>query len=162
MNVLKTVNIVIGLVLVALLMFAGSYLEKLLNQGGGQTDKYVPMKTASPCDLNSQTCMANIEQRSVRLRFKQTVKYLTRFDVEVVTDGFASSEIESMSVDFSMLDMTMGINRFSLKRTDKKDVWQGMAILPVCITGRSDWRVKLYLANSQTDYIAIFNLEVEK
>jgi len=161
-NVLKTVNIVIGLVLVALLMFAGSYLEKLLNQGDGQKDKYVLMKTTSPCDLNSQACMANIEQRSVRLRFKQTVKYLTRFDVEVVTDGFASSEIEAMSIDFSMLDMTMGINRFSLKRTDKKDVWQGMAILPVCITGRSDWRVKLYLANSQTDYIAIFNLEVEK
>ncbi len=162
MTLLKKINLLVGVVVVVALLFAGFFLDKLLQQDlSPQQNAMVVLKSDPACDLNEQACSASIDALSVKLHFKQVVKYLTRFDVEVVTNGFKAFSIEKMSIDFNMVDMKMGINRFALKQTDKKNVWQGMAILPVCITGRKDWRVKLYLADSQSNYVAKYKLTVE-
>lgn len=55
----------------------------------------------------------------------------------------------------------MGINRFVLGKSAKQGTWQGMAILPVCVSGRNDWRVSLYLVTKQASFTAIYNLNIE-
>lgn len=161
MNVLKTVNLLVGIVLIILLVVAGVYLNKLVNKDPVKQNTTVFLKSNPACDLNKQGCVASIDHQSVELRFKPAVKYLTRFDIEVVTSGFNPEMLEAMNVNFTMTGMQMGFNRFSLKKTQKKNVWQGMAILPVCVSGRKDWRVELSFGNSELNYTAIYNLIVE-
>ena len=161
MTVLKIINLSVGLVLLILLLGAGVYLNRLLSPNKVQSETTVLLQTDPVCDLNRQACIARDHQGWVELRFKQSVKYLTRFDIEVIALGFKNQSIEKMLVDFSMVDMQMGINRFAMTKTPKNNVWQGMAILPVCISGRRDWQVKLQFGNSELDYTAIYKLSVE-
>ena len=160
MNVLKTINLSVSIILIILLLIAGVYLNKLLNKAPDQQHKTVTLKTDLACDLNQQACVASIEHKIVELRFKQTVKYLTPFDIEVVIKGFETSVITKMNIDFSMLDMQMGVNRFALKKTGKENIWQGMAILPMCVSGRKDWQAKLYFSNDELNHLASYRLTV--
>lgn len=161
MNVLKTVNLVVGIALIIVLVIAGSYLSELLRSDSIKSNTSVLLESNPACDLNKQGCVASINQQSVELRFKLAVKYLRRFDIEVVTSGFNPDMLESMNVNFTMLGMQMGFNQFSLNKTQKKNVWQGWAILPVCVSGRKDWRVKLDFGNAQSNYTAIYQLTIE-
>ena len=97
MNVLKTVNLLVSFIFIILLLVAGVYLNKLLNKTPEQQRKIVILKSDPACDPNQQACVASINQQTVKLRFKQAVKYLTPFDIEVVTKGFEPSAIEKMN-----------------------------------------------------------------
>lgn len=161
MNVLKMINFSVGIVLIILLFSAGIYLNKLLNKLPGQQIKVVLLKSTSTCDLNKQACVARFAQQTVELQFKQAVKYLTPFDLEVAIKGFDLHAIDEMSIVLHMVDMSMGINQFSLRKVDKTNTWQGLAILPVCASGRNDWRVELHFSDSESSYKAVYNLVVQ-
>ena len=154
---LKIINIVVALVLLVLLLVAGGYLKNLLNQKPVTHESMILFKSDPECELDRHDCIAVNNNRTVELHLTKPVKYLTQFDIKVITTGFTPQPIEKMTVDFSMLDMQMGINRFALHR-QQADVWGGMAMLPVCVSGRKDWQVKLEFADAKSHYIALYKL----
>ena len=158
MNLIKRINIVVGLVSIILLLIAGVYLQKLLKT---EPDNVIPMQVAEGCDLATQACVAKLADKTVSLKLSQPVRYLQKITLSVTTTGFETAAIGKMLLDFSMTDMQMGINRFALNYSQAQQSWQGLAMIPVCVSGRRDWQARLYLQTAGQTYLALFNLTVE-
>ena len=161
MKALNIINLAVGLVLITLLVLAGAYLQKLINVEPENHTVTVMLKTDRDCDLSKQACTAGLNSKTIKLTLQQPVRYLTKFQVQVQVDGFEQNEITKMVIDFTMPGMNMGVNRFGLQETQTSNSWQGMAILPVCVTGRLDWQATLFIATDKSNYTAIHNLTVE-
>ena len=116
----------------------------------------ITLSTDPACDLVGKTCMAKATALTLTLGLGDRIQPLTAFPVHVALDGEDASKAEKITVSFSMLDMDMGFNRFDLRQQADK-TWQGQAILPVCSTGRRDWRVTVAVI-SETPYIGEFHL----
>ncbi len=49
--------------------------------------------------------------------------------------------IQKVYVDFAMQKMEMGLNRYRLISSNHSSDWQAEVTLPVCVQGRSDWKM---------------------
>ncbi len=157
MKSLKVINLFVAAVLVIVLLVAGIYLQNLYKQDSGHA---VTLNVIESCDLGRQSCNAKLKNKSVTLTLQQPVRYLQKIELMLVVDGFETGEITKVLVDFSMPGMQMGINRYTLKPTNIDTVWQGMAIIPVCVSGRKDWQVKLYIDTDKTHYLSNYLLTI--
>ena len=155
MKKLELINLVIGLVVVVLLGVAGAYLKKLVST---ESQDAIPLQAESNCDLAKQACVASQDGKSIKVDFSRPVTYLQKIAVAVQLQGYEKESVKKIIIDFSMRDMQMGINRFELKSQDATDNWQGMVILPVCVSGRVDWLVKLYVETDTGNYLGIYKL----
>ncbi len=90
---------------------------------------------APSCDLQ-RGCRAANEQLAVTVTFGTAPRALQPFPLSLrVDDGQA---LESATVEFAMLGMDMGQNRYRL-RGDSMSSWTASITLPICTPGRSDW-----------------------
>lgn len=87
------------------------------------------------CDPRERECLADDQGLGVAVSFPDGAPLMTPFPIEVRLLGVQAG---SVSVDFQMRDMEMGVNRVRLQRTEPQR-WHGSATLPVCTTGRADW-----------------------
>jgi len=95
--------------------------------------------------LNSQAqegCTAQSEPRALTLKMSGDVRPLRPFELRLIVPEAARAQVMSASVDFIMVGMDMGINRYSLLKQENGD-FVGKVILPVCSIGRSDWLAQL-------------------
>jgi hypothetical protein len=98
------------------------------------------------CDPAKNTCVAYGEGINLSLSLQGPVRVLKSFLVTVQLESPAVvSPIRRVAVTFSMVGMYMGFNRFSLEQRSSK-IWQGQAMLPVCSSGRTDWRIAVEVA----------------
>ena len=87
-------------------------------------------------------CVLSEGERRLELRMLGDVRPLRPFELRVRLPEAVRKDVTSVSVDFVMVGMDMGINRYSLpKRADGDFVAQ--VILPVCSVGRSDWVARI-------------------
>ena len=117
------------------------------------------------CNPNKSVCAATNQDSSVTLYFPGQVHYLKPFRMQVTTKGFSNTVIESVHVEYTMVGMDMGLNRFSLLPvTDAKGQqrYEGEGILPVCVSGRVDWLANVNIVTAEKVYEAAFKLEVTK
>lgn len=84
-------------------------------------------------------CDAQLSRSPVRIVFEGEVKALTPFTVRVEAPG-----VRSARARFDMEGMDMGFNLYTL-RPAADGVFQARVTLPVCVTGRRDWEMTLYL-----------------
>jgi hypothetical protein len=82
-------------------------------------------------------CLAQVGGRSLSLGTDGPVKPLKPFQVWVKAPGARRVEIH-----FTMEGMDMGFNLYTL-RADSPDVFRTSVTLPVCVSGRRDWRMTL-------------------
>lgn len=158
MKKLETINLLTGIIVIILLGVAGAYLKNLVSQ---DTAAALVMKTQQGCDLAQQSCSAQLDGKTLSLDIKKPVKYLTKLEIELKVSGYQNEKITKVIIDFSMPGMEMGINRFEIRKIENDNVWHGMAILPVCISGRTDWQVKLYLQTDKAQYVAMHDLVIK-
>lgn len=103
----------------------------------------VNLLAADPaCDPSVTTCTAHGQALRMELRLGDGVRPLEHFPVEVTLDGPAAAKVHRVSLRFTMVGMDMGVNRFGLD-TRGGGVWQGQALLPICSTGRQDWKISV-------------------
>jgi hypothetical protein len=77
-----------------------------------------------------------------RMRFSMAgVRTMQPAAVSLRWEGAA---VESVTVSFTMVGMDMGDNRYRLL-PDGQGGWNGQAVLPVCVKGRSDWVAEVTL-----------------
>ena len=124
-------------------------------------EKELPQVLVENCLVQDKPCVANIDDLKLRISFAKNIYYLKPFDISISTSN--ASEPTSISVDFKMKNMDMGVNRFQLKRdANKSDLWQGKALLPICVTGRADWYSELEVTTKKGRYQIILPILVKQ
>lgn len=129
------------------------------------TTKLSLPSTVKNCNPVLDVCKASDHSHSVALRLDTSTRYLKPFEIEVTINGFNVTAIKTVSVDFNMVDMDMGINRFRLNQVIQQEtgiVYRGRGILPVCVTGRRDWQAVVEVDAGDTAYQAVFNFIISK
>jgi hypothetical protein len=87
-------------------------------------------------------CTAQAGLRAMTLKMSGDVRPLRPFELRLILPEAVRAHATEASVDFVMVGMDMGINRYSLLKQQNGD-FVGKVILPVCSIGRSDWLAKL-------------------
>jgi hypothetical protein len=88
-------------------------------------------------------CRLALNESTVAIRFSEPPQPMRPFVLEVDAPG-----VSTVTVDFSMRAMDMVPNRYHLIRgTDGR--WRAQVVLPVCISGRHDWVLKLEVGNGR-------------
>jgi len=149
-----------------LLLVAGLASYHLMMSSQGETKPPVLLEiTTADCNPVNIPCKAGDAQHSVTLHFPEKVAYLKPFKMRVTNQGFRQDRIEKVEVDFKMVGMDMGLNRFTLLPSvdEKGNVsHEGEGILPVCVSGRVDWLASTHVVTSDKIYKAEFEFKVTK
>ncbi|MDQ1316060.1 MAG: hypothetical protein QG662_2169 [Pseudomonadota bacterium] len=82
-------------------------------------------------------CAFNHRGASASVRFSSQPAPLEAFGLRVTAPG-----ARKISAEFQMLGMDMGFNRYDL-RPDASGAFTSNVTLPVCVSGRHDWRLFL-------------------
>jgi hypothetical protein len=77
--------------------------------------------------------------------------------VQVVAAG---PPVRELQLEFTMSAMDMGQNRYRL--LPEGNGWVGLVTLPICTTGRGDWRVTVRALGEERQWEAVFPFEMEK
>ena len=121
--------------------------------------------TVKECNAQKQVCITETDEFKLGILLDENIFYLKPFNVKIWTENKDDINIESVQIDFKMKNMNMGVNRFLLKKInskDKKQKWQGKALLPICVTGRVDWFSELEVVTKQSKYIFSFPISVKQ
>lgn len=130
-----------------------------------KTDKELTVvkMSSNNCKPQNQVCNVELEGLKLGVLFEKDVFYLKPFNVSVFSDGKSNKHIASVYIDFKMKNMEMGVNRFLLTEVgNKKQSWQGKALLPICVTRRADWFSELEIVIDKKKYILTFPLIVKQ
>jgi hypothetical protein len=65
-----------------------------------------------------------------------------------------TGKAQQVHVSFSMPDMDMGPNQYTLIPNPAHTRWQGKIILPICSTGRRDWQMTVYIDHRPIGQVA--------
>ncbi|MDD2894307.1 MAG: hypothetical protein PHF20_10315, partial [Halothiobacillaceae bacterium] len=87
-------------------------------------------------------CTLQDGARAMTLKMAGDVRPLRPFELRLILPEAVRAQAVEASVDFVMVGMDMGINRYTLLKQADGD-FVGKVILPVCSIGRSDWIAKL-------------------
>lgn len=113
------------------------------------------------CDTLTTGCKASIDNKQLEIRFPENIVFLKRFPIELRITEQLSQVINTVTVDFKMVGMNMGLNFYQLKQTaEDKTLWLGTGILPVCTTGRTDWQAIVSLQDTESVQKVAFQFEV--
>ena len=119
----------------------------------------------SNCNPAKSVCVAADQDYAITLYFPEQVHYLTPFRMLVTTKGFSNTVIEAVNVEYTMVGMDMGLNRFTLVSVmDEKGKvsYEGEGILPVCVSGRVDWLANVHIITAEKVYEAEFRFAVTR
>ena len=75
--------------------------------------------------------------------------------------GDKQLQVENVKIEFQMLKMNMGANYYQLQQdSSNESLWKGKGVLPVCVTGRTDWQAHIELITKDKIYKIISEFEV--
>ncbi len=116
-------------------------------------DDVVNLGVATSCDAAISPCDVKLDNYRLKLLFTPAVKPLQPFVVELQLSG-KNIEPKNVIMDFIMVGMDMGMNRYRLNKSD--DTWKGRAILPVCTASRTDWVANVEFMDKGKKYVVAF------
>ena len=154
MVVLKRAALIDGALILSLLVLGliGYKLSPLL-----LPTAEVTVAPSAGCDLNQGACAANVPGGG-RLQFAlepRPVAPVVPLQASVALEGLSA---ERVTLDFSGVDMNMGLNRTTLVWA--RDRHAGTVTLPVCVTGRMAWRATVIVESGRQRIAVPFTFEV--
>lgn len=131
------VNLAIVLVLILIAIVGYKYSPLLLPKAD------LTLAPASGCNLNEQSCRAELPGGgAIALTLSpHPIPVVQPIRVEATLSGLSAEKVE---IDFAGISMDMGYNRQQLIEVSA-DRFSGQVTLPVCVTGRMDWRATLMI-----------------
>ncbi len=145
-------------VVVAAVFLYGLYLQFANKNITEQTATGVINFPYPDCRPELAPCSVALGDRQIRFFLPKKAFYLQVFPVEISLAGFVGSQPDAVSVRFEMPGMNMADNQVQLSVNDGR--WRGRAMLPVCISGRSDWQAVVDVKVKEKTYRAIFSFVV--
>lgn len=110
------------------------------------------------CDPVKNECLVVNKEEKIYFGINQKPSALKPFSVTVRLSDY---EANSVYVEFYMIDMDMGINRYKLK-PDQQGVWTANVVLPVCSLSRTKWVARLNINNESKRIVAEFFFDQKK
>ena len=168
MPLFKNNKIIISLLLIFLV--ALFYYLKSLKVDNREKELPVTNISVEDCVIQKQVCTIETDKFKLNISSDEKIEYLRPFNILISTETKNYSEIDKIQLDFKMIGMNMGVNRFVLKTSDTKknthvrkgkQIWKGKALLPVCVSGRADWVAEVEVLASQVRYILTFPISVQ-
>ncbi len=117
----------------------------------------LPERLLGQVDCQTGQCLLQAQQMAVALHLPDHIKPLQPFTVSIALD--TNLAVDAVKVNFVMPGMDMGENRYVFSRGAEGD-WTGQPMLPICVTGRSDWRAKLEVEAEGVVYQAWFDFVI--
>lgn len=121
----------------------------------------ISLLSKSGCDVTRTPCPAFDGNISILLTLGDMPVGLKSFPVDVLIEGLNQYEVKKVIVSFAMKNMFMGKQQKTLKWNAAVKKWQGMAILPICSTGRRDWYVTVEVIVDGIIYLAGYNFTLQ-
>jgi hypothetical protein len=140
-------------VLTMAIVGAVSYKLKL-----SQSQQVIAQAELDPgCNLHNNACTLTLpDGGEVTLSIEpRPIPVIEQLAIKVSTK---SINAQAVTVDFSGVDMNMGINRYALKR-DGEGSYKGGAVLPVCVRSRMDWEAQVWVQTNAGIVVAPFRFE---
>ena len=109
--------------------------------GGEAPDAALSLPVPAGCDAARAPCALSGTGLDVHLAVGPDAAPMRPFPLQVQA-RLADGRIAGISARFEMRGMNMGLNRYRLRRGDD-GTWRAEVILPVCVSGRRDWRALL-------------------
>ena len=120
------------------------------------TTPAVELAVPADCGLHRGPCeMRMPDDGRLRVEFSHEPVPLQPFRVQVHAPDRA---FDAVTVDFQMVGMYMGVNRYTLT-PQAEGLWSREVMLPVCATGRSDWLMYLRLEATGVAYVTALPFE---
>ncbi|HQS03892.1 MAG TPA: hypothetical protein PK693_12030 [Halothiobacillus sp.] len=95
------------------------------------------------------------------IQVPSVIKPLEKFTFVVNPNALLLKNLGSVSVDFQMVGMDMGINQYPLSR-QADGTFQQVIILPVCTTTRTDWVALVSLTTISGVYVVKLPFVVDR
>lgn len=153
----KLILIVIALIIIIAMLFLSTFNDK-----GAEQVEVVENKQVQQCSSVINGCSSIVNSTQVVLKFPDSVGYLNSFPIEVSLLPEKNIQADSVKLDFQMLNMNMGMNVYQLQKDSlNHSLWKGKAVLPVCVSGRSDWQAHVEVKTKDKIYKSIFQFEVK-
>ena len=124
------------------------------------TYDYYQLVSDPSCKITKETCAARFRDVALTLAFNGKPDALKPFQAVLTASGIQAEEPPVVSLVFNMKGMNMGELKQKLRSTGAKNTWAGQVILPVCSTGRRDWRVRVDFIMKGKIYSADFDFEL--
>ncbi|MDT8387656.1 MAG: hypothetical protein RQ736_09085 [Thiogranum sp.] len=105
----------------------------------------ISLPADASCDV-APGCSVAINDFSVDFLIGPEPRALRSFAVRARIPDDAS--ITAIAVEFVMVDMQMGMNRYRLVPQSNR-TWRADVTLPVCVSGRSDWIAQFELLSHE-------------
>jgi hypothetical protein len=99
--------------------------------------------TQVSCTTLATGCTVHIDGREIQFGMMGETKPLAPFQIWVKAAGLRKAEAR-----FTMEGMDMGFNLYTL-RVDQQGVFRANVTLPVCVSGRREWRMILDVDKTQ-------------
>lgn len=115
----------------------------------------VRLHGSSSCDVTQQACIRSADGIRLQLEIPDKPSALKPFAVTAQVDADHPVDIQQVNLIFTMQGMQMGELRQALQANGS--LWRGQAILPICTTGRRDWRVQVEVMAAKTIYVADYD-----
>lgn len=125
----------------------------------GTPSQAISLNADPTCNPVGRFCTVSNEALSISLSLGESIRPLSAFPIQVRLAGKKAEEVNTVTVHFTMPEMDMGINRFSLE-PQAAEQWAGKAMLPVCRKGRRDWQVTVQLKGDK-NYLGKFHLLID-
>lgn len=157
------IKLLLSLVGGVIVVLAGGYVY--FQHDEMAADVVYPMSISSAvCATTREACIARHENfGQLSLRFPEPAIYMSPFVAAVEIESGADATINSVVLDLQMQGMNMGVNRFSLQpEATRPGRWSGKLLLPLCVSGRSDWLVNVEVGTATGQYQVQFPLQVGK
>jgi len=144
-----------GIAGVLVMAIAGAVSYKLKLSQSGQVIARAELDPG--CDLHKNACKVTLPGGGqVTLSIEpRPIPVIEQLAIEVTTE---SIDARAITIDFSGVDMNMGINRFALKRKQPGS-YMGGGILPVCVRSRMDWEAQVLVQTDEGVLVAPFRFE---
>ena len=121
-----------------------------------------PTKQITICPTNGEWCESTINKNTIAILLPKKIPYLKPFPVQVKIQTKNKTDIQKIQLQFSMQGMEMGMNQFNLKQQDNnKQFWQKNVVLPVCIAGRKDWLIEIFIKSNKATHKSNFLITIE-
>ncbi len=112
-----------------------------------------PIEVEKSCEIKGLGCSVPIGGLgTVVIQAPSIIKPLEKFTFTVVPSAALLKNLGSVSVDFQMVGMDMGINQYPLTR-QADGAYQQVIILPVCTTTRTDWLALVTFTTTEGVYV---------
>ena len=119
----------------SILLWAGLLLPACSPQPEPELLPVSQLVAAADCDVLTG-CRVSDGDAFIDVLFAIKPRALQPFPVVIQPEGM--QDVTAVTVSFSMRDMAMGLNRYALTQSAQGG-WQGEIILPICVSGRTDW-----------------------